>query len=194
MRRSLSAILPTAALTLVASGCASTGTAPIESATATTQSTVRVDGGAAVYQAQLSHDDRATENDLTVSADRAFAILPAVYEEIGLKINTAISDSRVVGVNAARTRRIGKERLSRYLACGNDVTGNAIADAYAVTLTVLSRVSPSSPTGSLLSTQVIATATPMSVSGTTITCQSTGVLEALIAKTTTLRAVGAGAS
>lgn len=174
-----------------AAGCASSGTAPVQSANGTTQTSVRMDGGgAATYQTELTHTDRATETDLPVSADRAFAVLPLVYEQVGLKINTAVSDTRTVGVNAVHTRRVGKDPLSRFLTCGTDVTGSALADTYSVTLTVLSRVTPSGTTGALLSTQVMATAQPMSTSGTTITCQSTGALEDRIAKTAALRAAG----
>ncbi len=179
--------LRAAALAIVATGCASTGTAPIESAAATTQQTVRVDGGPTTYQTQLTRNDRATETDLVVPADRAYAFLPLVYEQIGLKVNTAVSDSRTIGVNAARTRRVGKEPLSRYLSCGTDVTGTPLADSYGVTLTVMSRVTASGTAASVLSTQVLATAAPMAVSGTTVTCQSTGALESLIAKMLTLR-------
>ena len=175
------------AAALAAAACASSGSAPVESATGTTQNTVRVDGGTSSYQTDLTHSDRATESDLPVTADRAFAILPIVYEQIGLKINTAVSDSRTIGVNGARTRRVGKDAMSRFLSCGNDATGNSLADSYSVLLTVLSRVTPSGTTGSVLSTQVIATAQPMSTSGSVITCQSTGVLEDRIAKATALR-------
>lgn len=174
-----------------AAGCASTGSAPVESATATTQSTVRVDGGAASsYQTQLTHSDRATESDLLMPADRAFALLPLVYEQIGLKINTAVSDTRTIGVNGVRTRRVGKESMSQFVSCGRDVTGGALADSYSVTLTVLSRVTPSGTAGSMLSTQVLGTAQPMSTSGSAVTCQSTGVLEDRIAKATALRTTG----
>lgn len=199
MRR-LSRLLPAAALGLpplaaavglAVAGCASGGTAPVPTATGTTQTTMRVDGGASTsYQTQLTHDDRAMETELAVSADRAYAILPLVYEQIGLKINTAVSDSRTIGVNAASTRRLGKEPLSRFLSCGTNVTGVSLADTYAVTLTVLSRVTPSGTTGALLSTQVLATAQPMGTSGTTVTCQSTGTLEDRIAKTVALRTAG----
>jgi len=182
------AALVAAALGLTAAGCASTGTAPVESATGTTQTTVRMDGGsAASYQAELSHSDRATETDLAVPADRAYAVLPLVYEQLGLKINTAVSDTRTIGVSSASTRRVGKEPLSRFISCGTNVTGTPLADTYAVTLTVLSRVTPSGTTGSLLSTQVIASAQPMSTSGTTVTCESKGELEERIAKAALLQ-------
>lgn len=182
--------LPLAALGLALAGCASNGSAPIESANTTTQSTTRVDGGAATFQAGLTHSDPATENALPVSPDRAFAVLPLVYEQLGLKINTAVSDSRTVGVNAVRTRRVGKEPMSRYVSCGTDVTGMSLADSYGITLTVMSRVTAAGAAGSLLSTQVLAIATPMSTSGNPITCQSTGALEALIAKAAASRAAG----
>lgn len=190
MRRLSHRVLPVsvALVTMLAAACASTGTAPVESASGTQQSTVRMDGGGATaYQAQLTHNDRAAESDLAVSADRAFAVLPAVYEQLGLKINTAVTDTRTVGVSAMRMRRLGKESLSRFLTCGADATGASLADTYAVTMTVLSRVTPTGTTGAVLSTQVLGSAQPISTSGTTVTCQSTGVLEDRIAKTTALR-------
>lgn len=190
MRSPVRSLLPATSLGLLAA-CASTGTAPIEHATNTTPSTVRVDGGgAAAYQTQITHEDRATENDLPVAADRAFAVLPFVYEQLGLKVNTAVTDARTIGVSNARTRRLGKESLSRFLTCGNDATGSPLADTYAVTLTVLSRVTPQGTANSLLSTQVIATAQPISVSGTVVNCQSTGELEQRIAKAAITRAAG----
>lgn len=181
-------VVALAAATLVAAGCASTSSAPGERAAAPTQSTVRVDGGGkSVYQTELTHNDRATETDLLATPDRAFALLPIVYEQLGLQINTAVSETRTIGATGVRTRRIGKDMISRFLSCGRDVTGGALADSYAVTLTVLSRVTPSGTTGSMLSTQVLGTAQPMSTSGSVVTCESTGVLEDRIAKTLTLR-------
>lgn len=181
---------------LAAAACASGGAsnaAPVPSATGMTQTTVRVDGGTTQgrYQAQLTRDDYATSADLAAPADRAFAVLPLVYEEVGLKVNTAESASRTLGVTGARVRRVGKEPMSRFLSCGQDVTGTALADSYAVTLTVMSRVTPSGDTGSVLSTQVIGTAQPMGVSGTVVNCQSTGLLEDRLAKLVQLRSAGA---
>lgn len=176
--------------------CASTPTsaaAPIPGATGTKQTTVRVDGGTTQgsYQTQLTHDDYATYTDLAVTADRAFAVLAIVYEQLGLKVNTAVTEARTLGVNAARVRRVGNDPMSRFLSCGSDVTGTPIANSYAVTLTVMSRVTPSGTSGSVLSTQVIGTAQPMAVSGTVVNCQSTGLLEDRIAKTAQLRSAGA---
>lgn len=189
------AAVQAALLGAVLGACASTGanagSAPVESANTTTQSTVRVDGGAgSTYQTQLTHQDAATTTDLAVPADRAFAVLPLVYEQLGLAVNTAVSDTRTVGVSAARLRRVGKEAMSRFLACGTDVVGTPLADSYAVTLTVLSRVTPGGAAASTLSTQVIGSAQPMSVSGTTVSCQSTGALEDRIAKALLVRAAG----
>lgn len=196
MRRSSRRVLPalslgTAALLTTAAGCASSGSAPIESAAATNQSTIRVDGGASTaFQTQITHADQAAEIDLPVPADRTFAVLPTVYEQIGLKINTAVSDARTLGVSGTRTRRVGKDQMSRFLACGRDATGAPLADTYSVMLTVLSRVTASGTTGSVLSTQVLGTAQPISTSGAPVTCESTGVLEDRIAKATALRIAG----
>ncbi len=157
-----------------------------------TQSTVRVDGGTATsrYESQLTRDDRAATTNLAVGADRAFAVLPNVYEQVGLKVNTAVSDTRTVGVNGAHVRRVGKDPLSRFLSCGSDATGTPLADSYSVTLTVLSSVTPSGTAGSVLATQVLGVAQPIATSGTSVTCSSTGVLEDRIAKTAALRTAG----
>ncbi len=177
-----------ATLALAGVACASSGTAPIEGANGTIPATVRVDGGRSTFQTNITHDDRAAESEVPATADRVFAVLSRVYEQVGLKVNTAVSDSRTIGVSAARTRRVGKEPLSRYLSCGTDVTGTSLADSYSVTLTVLSRVTPAGPAASLLSTRVSATAAPMATSGNPVTCESTGALESLIARTAVVRA------
>ncbi|GJG85115.1 hypothetical protein tb265_02960 [Gemmatimonadetes bacterium T265] len=188
-RRLSTTRLGTAAIAgLLGAACASTGTAPVESATGTRQSTVGVDGGAGRnLQVALTHNDAAVESDLAVSPDRAYAVLPLVYDQLGLKVNTVVSDTRTIGVNAVRMRRVGKDALSRFVSCGTDVTGMSLADSYAVTLTVMSRVTPSGTTGALLGTQVLASAQPMSTSGTVVTCQSTGLLEDRIAKAVALQ-------
>lgn len=175
-------------LAACASGGASSGTAPIEGANGAQRSIVRVDGGgASSYQTDLTHDDAAVQTELAAAPDRAYAALPAVYEQLGLPINTAVSDSRTIGVNGAHIRRVGKERMSQFLTCGQDAAGTPLADSYAITLTVMSRVTPSTTAGSLLSTQVLGSAQPIGTSGGSVTCQSTGQLEARIAKAAVTR-------
>jgi hypothetical protein len=78
-------------------------------------------------------------------------------------------------------RRLGKASLSQFVDCGGNAGGAANADSYAVTMTVLSRVTPASGgTGSVVTTQLLASARPVTVAGNTVQCASTGRLEQAI--------------
>ena len=74
-------------------------------------------------------------------------------------------------------RRLGKQPLSRYLNCGTEPSGVAHVDAWAVNLTVMSQVTPDGNGASTVSTQVAASASPVTTSGAPVTCTSTGELE-----------------
>jgi hypothetical protein len=140
--------------------------------------------------------------EVAAPVDRAFDLLPGIYDALGVPINTVVSEVRTVGVRDGRvTRRLGKVPLSRFVACGPDLIGTDRADTYAVTLTVISQVSETGGAEaaaagraagiaprSTVSTQVMATARPISVSGDPVQCSSTGRLERAIRDSVVARA------
>lgn len=176
------------------SACASGGGSRV-STVETQQTVVRVDGGgAAASETRLTRNDAAVESDVNAPADQAFAVLPAVYESLGLTLNTLVTNSRTVGAANLRVRgRLGRTPLSRYLICGADATGLPHADSYQVTMTVLSQVTPgaSDSSGSRLATRVVGSARAMTVSGNEISCSSTGALERAVAEAVARRTASA---
>lgn len=160
----------------------SQGTEALRDPAAGAQGVTRIEGTTGTTEIRTVNSAAAgVETPIRADADKAFGQLQGVYEGLGLKINTVLSDSRTLGVRSARApRRVGGQPLSRMIECGNDAAGMANADAYAVTFTTLSRVTVVGPGSSMLVTQVAASAKPMSTSGSEVRCSSNGRLEQMI--------------
>ena len=116
----------------------------------------------------------------TIPADpaRVFEAGKVVYEELGVPVTIADpSISQVGNPNFFRTRKLGNERISLYLSCGNSVTG-VIADDYRIYMSVVSAVRPDGKGGSVLETAFTAYARNIDGSASErIVCGSTGQLE-----------------
>jgi hypothetical protein len=118
---------------------------------------------------------------VAVPPDSAFYALVEAYQGVGATPNVVVSASRTVGIReVGYSQRLGKRRLSEFLSCGSDATGLPLADQYRVTLTALSQVTPGEGGGSVVTTQVSATARSMAQSTDPVRCASTGRLEAAV--------------
>ena len=140
-------------------------------------------GGAGTAEVRTFTSAAATtETPVPVPPAKAFSVMPTVYEALGVPVNTVVRDAGTFGARDARMpRRLGKAALSQYIDCGSNVTGAPNADTYAVTMTVLSRITPAEDgKSSHLSTQLLASARPVTVSGNVVQCSSTGRLEEAI--------------
>jgi guanyl-specific ribonuclease Sa len=171
-------------LALPAAACASgaAGREPLADPTANIPTTTRIETMTGTSEVRtVSNSVAATEAELTATPAKAFAVLPTVFEALGLPFNTAISDAGTFGAREMRMpRRLGKTPLSYYVDCGTSATGTPNADQYAVSMTVLSRVVAAPAGGSTVSTQLVATARPITVSGNPVRCSSNGRLEQAI--------------
>jgi hypothetical protein len=117
---------------------------------------------------------------VAVTADEAFAALPAAYAELGLDGAVADAAGRVYARESfVVRRRLGGVPLSRYLDCGTRM-GLPNADAYAVRLAVATRVEPHGP-GATLRTEIQATAQDSGRSDPPVRCGTTSELERRIA-------------
>lgn len=143
---------------------------------------IRIEGTTGTTEIRTVNDPATgTATPIRADADKAFGALRGVYDGLGLSVNTLLSDVRTLGLRNARApRRVGGQPLSRLIECGSDATGMANADAYAVTLTAMSRVTAVGPASSVVVTQVLASAKPMSTSGNAVRCSSNGRLEQTI--------------
>jgi hypothetical protein len=109
---------------------------------------------------------------------RVFESLKAVFEELGIPVATVdAAMSQVGNSNFARTRKLGNERISLYLSCGNSVTG-VIADDYRIYMSVMSQARADGKGGTELETAFTAFARNIDGSAAErIACGTTGQLE-----------------
>jgi hypothetical protein len=111
-----------------------------------------------------------------VAADVAWALLPQAFAEIGLSGRVLDEGERVYGAtDQGFRRRLGGQPLSRYLDCGARL-GMQNADSYSVRLTVRTQVTADGD-GSLVRTEVVASARETGRSDPPVRCGSTSELE-----------------
>ena len=130
-----------------------------------------------------SHED-VPITAVTVKA-KPQAVLPVLrgsYEELGIKVqvfdSAGASGGQVGNKYFIKSYKLGDTPLSRYLDCGNTITGPA-ADNYKVTMSILSMVSPNAA-GSSVQTHVSARADDVATGGGSLSCRSIGTLEAAL--------------
>lgn len=161
---------------LVAAACSSSGASDAAPVSTPTPQPVRMDTQDGAIDLSLTRSNPTAEYRIDASPDAVWAALPVVYKELGIPVTTMVTASKQLGNTDFRVRRqLGGERLSRYLDCGERM-GERNAETYDVKMRVLTMVRPADG-GSTLVTAVDATARPLSVSGNTVNCTSTGRLE-----------------
>jgi hypothetical protein len=116
-----------------------------------------------------------------VPVEQAWSALPGVYQGLGLPGSGIVDEAqRRFGAGPATlSRRLNDERLSRFLDCGYTVS-IPNADAYAVTLTMVTQLNAEGPSATRVQTVLEATARPRDTAGNQVTCTSNGHLERLI--------------
>ena len=128
---------------------------------------------------------RTLHEDLALTVDQAWGALPLAYEALGLSLTTLDSEQRRVGAGGQRVQgRLKGAWMSRYVDCGTAANGLPHADAYAVTLDVLSQVEGRADVAAAsVSTTVKAVGRPASVSSSNfVNCTTTGALERRVAE------------
>ncbi|HEX5436778.1 MAG TPA: hypothetical protein VFW98_06445 [Gemmatimonadaceae bacterium] len=110
---------------------------------------------------------------------RSWKALAAAYDSLGIHAVDADPASHRLGNHHLQLhRKLGKRSLSDYLNCGKGLDGYPHANAYAISLDVMTHLTPVGSDSTMVQTQVQAVATPMSgLSSTQVDCTSTGLLE-----------------
>lgn len=120
--------------------------------------------------------------DIPASPEVTWGALIQVYENIGIEVGGA--DLRTRSLNNTDllvSRRLGGERLTRYLSCGSGVTAGSAAHI-PIHMSILSQVTAGSGGQSVLHTTIQAVGeNPEGVSNTRVPCGSTHQLEYRIA-------------
>lgn len=170
------AIRPGICFSLVAlAACASGGSRPPETVTR-----VGITGPAGDYGiSEIRNSPGSATMTLPAPSGAVWAVLPDVYEELGVPDAGAGTEELVFGSLDFLARRIEGKRLSTFIDCGMGVTAMPRADEYRVNMTIITKLTPVSD-GTLTETLVQATARPRDVSGNPVSCQSNGTLETRI--------------
>lgn len=165
-------------LAFTTTACASGGAPPPE---AVSRVNITARGGA-LSTTEIYNDPAMVARTVPAPVDSVWPVLPRVYEILGIADAGADPARNVFGALEFRPRRIEGKRLSTYIDCGMGVTAVPKADDYAVTMSVLTDLTPADGNETVVTTRTQATAKPRGVSGDPVQCQSKGVLETRVAE------------
>jgi hypothetical protein len=128
-----------------------------------------------------SAEVRVVSLDVNAPVDRVWAVLPAVYQELGLETSTNAERRTAMG-GATFTRRFQGENATRFFDCGMGQFGSQIAANYTIRMTVSTTVNPgASGSGSRLDSMIEAFARSNDgANAVAAQCRSEGRLEQLI--------------
>ncbi|HEX6041311.1 hypothetical protein [Longimicrobium sp.] len=128
-----------------------------------------------------SAEVRVVSNTVDAPVDRVWAVLPAVYQELGLE-TSADADRRTAMGGATVIRRFQGESATRFFDCGVGQFGSQIAANYTIRMTVSTTVNPGSDGGdSRLDTMIEAFARSNDgANAVAAQCRTQGRLEQLI--------------
>lgn len=129
---------------------------------------------------RVFNDDPTISDSLGAAPDQVYRALIVAFSDLGIPA-TVVNPAE--GLVASTNRRVARQlrgtRLSRYVACGEVLTGPR-ADHDQIDLSVVSRAKPGRPSGSYVETIVVATAIDPSGIGNRHPCHTTGALEARV--------------
>ena len=171
-------------LLLVSSGCAS-GPKGTTTDVIQTQRPVETGATGSGVPATLLRgvtEDFVRKTTIEVPPDVVWGVLPAVYEEFKLPVNTMVTAERRIASQQGRFReRVAGERAARIVSCGTSSDGREAADSYELSLDIATTVGAAADGGSELRTVVSGFAKPVFTSGEPVRWASAGRLEERIA-------------
>ena len=129
--------------------------------------------------------DSVAAAPVAVAASRevTYKAVNAVLTELKIPVTTQDAAMRVLGSGSARMiRKLGRERLSSYLSCGQGMSGSH-ADGWRVTMAVFVWLEPVTATETRIRVGMLAGAQDVEgVSKDPVACGSTGVFETQLAE------------
>ena len=129
-----------------------------------------------------SAEVRVVSETLDAPVDRVWAVLPAVYRELGLTTGADAARRTVTG-GANFTRRFLGENATRFFDCGMGQFGSRIAASYTIRMAVSTTVNPGTGGGSRLDSMIEAFARSTDgANAVAAQCRTQGRLEQLIAQ------------
>ena len=132
-----------------------------------------------VENRDIRNQAQTVRNDLPGSPGEVWPALQAAYEELELEVTASDPGTGTLAARQNRMRSLGGERNSRWVDCGDDLTG-PVADKSYVTFDVVSQLTRASATSTQLVVQVQARGRRRDNASGELICSSTGALEAEI--------------
>ncbi|MGH7712462.1 MAG: hypothetical protein ACREOG_14325 [Gemmatimonadaceae bacterium] len=121
--------------------------------------------------------------ELPFPVERVWAILPSVYDSLGVPATDVNASTRIVGNSGLKVRRrLGALPLSRILDCGT-TQGGPSAETYEIVMTIRTRLQPAGASATTLATEIEASGRPVSFAGNDVRCMSKTTLEKRIFET-----------
>lgn len=158
-------------------GCASSSSRMPSGGEADVNTQVQMDFGVRSISLRSHEDLFVREDTLREAGGDLFRELAATYDEMGIPLNEVNTEARLLGAVEARLRSdLGDRPLSRYLRCGNTLTGS-IADQYEVYLTAVTQLEPLDSGEVVVSSHVRGFAVQGGRAGNRIRCATRGRLE-----------------
>ena len=175
-------VRPTVAcMTLVVGtwSCGSSSNTDNPPPTPRTERSVRI-SGTGEYQMTIFNEPGVAARTVALPWRLVWGALEDAYAEMDVEVRYADPNTRQMGNNGYRVRRIEGQRISTYLDCGMGLTGPN-ADNYDVTLSIMTRLDPVTGDSTRIETTVDGSAKPRATSGNAVHCRSKGELELRVA-------------
>lgn len=167
--------------------CASSGSV---SEQPVTPQTTRVVGSAGALSVTTTTTSSSISGELPFPIERVWAILPSVYDSLGVAPDEVNASTYVVGKSGLKVRRrLGALPLVRILDCGT-AQGGPSAETYEIVMTIRTRLRPASAGATTLATELEASGKPVSFAGDNVRCMSKRTLEQQIFDTVKRRLSG----
>ncbi|HXD49154.1 MAG TPA: hypothetical protein VN600_10285 [Gemmatimonadaceae bacterium] len=144
--------------------------------------TVRIDNPTAEIDIDMTSNSDPKVASIAAPIERVWALLPSVYDSLGIPIGHVNSTTRTIGNTGLKIRtRLGKEYLSTYIDCGRSQIGES-ADSYDVVLTIFTQADSTAGGETRVTTSVDAVARPAAFSQAYSRCTTKYVLEGRVMK------------
>ena len=161
---------------MLVTGCAGSGGGAVPVGAGRDRTTTVISGRNYSRSARAISEDQSVTGLMLATPDHGWSRLPAIFEELGVEVTYSNPATYTMGNRGARIRRIGGERLSRYVDCGYGTTAQPYADQYEVTMGLMVTLTEVED-GTQVTVRVEGSAKPRSVSGHAVNCSSKGTLE-----------------
>jgi hypothetical protein len=122
-------------------------------------------------------DDPELESPIRHEADRVWAILPQIFQELGLGGEVKDPQRRIYGNDRVSAQRVAGQNPQNFFRCANEASGMGSTMRYRIQFSIRSAVTGSQD-GSKLHTAIIGQASPVDGSSAAkLDCVSNGKLE-----------------